>query len=192
MRHQALLFGRRAGRFARRAFGYVGVQIEGPVIDTIAYELRPHSAASGRDVRLFADAINYGASSFLRSERRSPDGRLNSRVTLALGNALSLTVAVELCPAISGFGLVVAQGTSRGFSWNWFSRQEPGFFRWGSRCVQVELEERPELELISSIYFVEDTSLSFSPELPLTPGEPEMDLIVKRGSRLRFLIPPAV
>lgn len=94
----------------------------------------------------------------------------------------------QRCLAISGFSLSVTRNDARDFRWNWFSRQEPGFFAGKAGRVKVDLRERPHLEEIHSVLFLEDTTLDFAAESVLEPSAPRFGLFARAGSSLRYLL----
>ncbi len=165
----------------------IGVGIQGETISFEAYELQPDGGRKllARETRAYSPASDV----VVVEHRPARQGRHWSK-RLGVFGSFELEADVYQQPRLDGFGLVVEErGNPKGFSWEWFDRQEPEVFikRQGSGRLKVSTAESGGLVELVAIEFLDDVTLRYLDDMSAKqPGEHTHEIVIKKGSVFRM------
>lgn len=112
--------------------------------------------------------------------------------SIALDDTFGLGASVHREKSLGGIGLVVfRRGDENGFSWEWFDRVESNVYerRQGTGRVMVSTRKGPDHEELEAVEFLDDTTLRYLDDMRKPPGTHTHELVIRKGSVLRFADP---
>lgn len=130
----------------------------------------------------------------VQKHRRRRDGAVVWSKSLLLSDTFAVATNVRHKRRHRGFGLVVnRRGHQNGYSWNWFKRVRAGEFQQsrGSGRVSVTLRKVSDQEELESVEFLDDVTLLYLDDVRRPPGAHSHEVVIRRGSVLRFAAPEA-
>jgi hypothetical protein len=165
--------------------------------ETLIYELYELSGPDGRKV-LASGVRNYTVKDVVVQEFKAGDHRIWSKeIPVAKGFSAGISIFEE-SGDLTGFGLWLkdresywGQVAGGGFSWDWFDREAPGFYRklQGGGTVRVTFVPTSKFLEIGSIEVLEDITLRVQVRpwfLSFFSHADTHHLLLRKGSVLRF------